>query len=66
MRNIDYYLLSAKISGVKNIQKRIYLELYKKRSTSNSIQINTGLRASSVQMDLVKQLLSLRLASIAL
>ncbi len=30
MRNIDYYLLSAKISGVKNIQKRIYLEFYKK------------------------------------
>ena len=30
MGNIDYYLLSAKISGVKNIQKRIYLEFYKK------------------------------------
>lgn len=30
MGNMDYYLLSAKISGVKNIQKRIYLEFYKK------------------------------------
>lgn len=26
MGNMDYYLLSAKISGVKNIQKRIYFD----------------------------------------
>ena len=64
MENMDYYLLSAKISGVKNIQKRIYLEFYKKTIDKQFDPDKYRLRASSVKMDLVKQPLSLCLASI--